>query len=29
LMSIAEELLAEWNGSGETRPNLAHPSSPR
>ena len=29
LMSLAEELLAEWNGSRETRPNLAHPSSPR
>ena len=29
LMSLAEELLAEWNGSRETRPNLAHPSAPR
>jgi hypothetical protein len=29
LVSLAEELLAEWNGSRETRPNLAHPSSPR
>ena len=29
LLSLAEELLAEWNGSREARPNLAHPSSPR
>jgi hypothetical protein len=29
LLSLAEELLAEWNGSRERRPNLAQPGSPR
>jgi hypothetical protein len=29
LMSLAEELLGEWNGARDARPNLAHPSSPR
>jgi hypothetical protein len=29
LLSLAEELLADWNGSRDRRPNLAHPPSPR
>jgi hypothetical protein len=29
LMGFAEELLADWNGTRDPRPNLAHPSSPR
>jgi len=29
LLSLAEELLADWNGAPASRPNLAQPASPR